>query len=162
MTVGASAITTFHPPAEPERFDAWIVEYIAVARQASGYVDARQSVQGDRRFVWAVEVSFDSDELLDSWLDSAPRQTVLAAGAEQGFFRSSSDLILAEGELPPANAAVFLHSVAPGKDAEFIAAQRDLTLVSSAFPGYEGTALFPADPRGQWMSVLRFRTAGQL
>ncbi|MDT5140459.1 MAG: uncharacterized protein QOD58_4721 [Mycobacterium sp.] len=162
MTVGATAITTFHTPSEPERFDGWIAEYIAVARQASGYVDARQSVQSDRQFVWAVEISFDSTDLLDTWLDSAQRQTVLAAGAEQGFWRSTSDLILAEGELPPANAGVFLHSVAPGKDAEFVAAQSDLTLVSSAFPGYEGTALFPADPSGQWMSLLRFRTARQL
>jgi antibiotic biosynthesis monooxygenase (ABM) superfamily enzyme len=162
MTVGATAITTFHPPSEPERFGSWVAEYIAVARQASGYVSARQSVQSDRQFVWAVEISFDSAELLDTWLDSTQRQTVLAAGAEQGFWRSAADLILAEGELPPANAGVFLHSVAPGKDVEFVAAQRDLTMVSSAFPGYEGTALFPADPSGQWMSVLRFRTAGQL
>jgi antibiotic biosynthesis monooxygenase (ABM) superfamily enzyme len=162
MTVGATAITTFHPPSEPERFSGWVDEYLAVARRASGYVNARQSVQSDLQFVWAVEISFDSAESLDTWLDSAQRQEVLAAGAEQGFWRSTSDLILAEGEQPPANAGVFLHSVAPGKDAEFVAAQRDLTLVSSAFPGYEGTALFPADPSGQWMSVLRFRSAGQL
>jgi antibiotic biosynthesis monooxygenase (ABM) superfamily enzyme len=162
MTVGATAITTFHRPSEPERFDDWVAEYIAVARQGAGYVNARQSVHSESQFVWAVEITFAGAELLDRWLDSAQRQTVLAAGAEQGFWRSTSDLILAEGELPPANAGVFLHSVAPGKDAEFIAAQRDLTLVSSGFSGYEGTALFPADPAGQWMSVLRFRTAGQL
>jgi uncharacterized protein len=162
MTVGATAITTFHPPSEPERFGGWVDEYLAVARQASGYVNARQSVQSGLQFVWAVAISFDSAESLDTWLDSAQRKEVLAAGADQGFWRSTSDLILAEGELPPANAGVFLHSVAPGKDAEFVAAQRDLTLVSSAFPGYEGTALFPADPSGQWMSVLWFRTAGQL
>jgi uncharacterized protein len=52
--------------------------------------------------------------------------------------------------------------VAPGKGAEFVAAQRDLTRSSSVFPGYEGTALFPADSSGQWMSVLRFGTTPQL
>src|SRR5581483_11145204 len=55
-----------------------------------------------------------------------------------------------------------LHSVTPGKETEFVSAQSDLTAVTSGFPGYEGTAVFPADASGQWMSVLRFRTAGQL
>ena len=119
-------------------------------------------MHGGDQLDWAVEVSFDNSGLLDAWLDSAQRRAVLAEGAAQGFGRSASDLILAPGELPPANAGVFLHRVAAGKDAEFVGAQRDLMMVSSTFAGYEGTALFPADRSGQWMSVLRFRTAGQL
>lgn len=162
MTVGAAAITIFHPPGNPDRFGGWLEGYLAAARQAPGYLNARQSVHGGDQLDWAVEVSFDDSESLDAWLDSAPRRTILADGVAQGFGRSASDLVLAPGELPPANAGVFLHPVASGKDAEFIGAQRDLTMVSSTFPGYEGTALFPADHSGQWMSVLRFRTAEQL
>jgi uncharacterized protein len=166
MTVGATAITIFHPPSEPQRFAQWVAEYLASARHASGYVAARESVQSDgrpdRALDWATAVSFDSAERLDAWFDSAERQHVLAEGESQGFWRCASDLILADGELPPSNAGVFLHSVAAGKEAEFVAAQRDLTLSSSAFPGYEGTALLTADTSGQWMSVLRFRTARHL
>jgi antibiotic biosynthesis monooxygenase (ABM) superfamily enzyme len=161
MTV-TSAITIYHRPPDPEGFCRWSTEYIAAARQASGYVDARQSVDSGGELDWAVEVSFEREELLHAWLDSPQRQAVLAKGEAAGFWRSASDLILADCEPPPASAGVFLHSVAPGKDVEFIAAQRDLTSVSSSFPGYVGTALFPADSSGQWMSVLRFRTAGQL
>lgn len=161
MTVGATAITIFHAPADPERFGRWVADYVATARAAAGFVQARQSVP-DGPLDWAVEISFDGAERLDVWLDGAERRGVLADGAAQGFGRSASDLILADGELPPANAGVFLHRVAPGKDSEFVAAQSDLTQRSSGFAGYEGTALFSADKAGQWMSVVRFRTGGQL
>jgi uncharacterized protein len=162
MTVGATAITIFHPPSEPQRFARWVAGYLASARHSAGYVTARESVQSDGRLDWAVAVSFDSCAQLDAWCDSAERQYLLGEGTSQGFWRCAPDLILADGEPPPADAAVFLHSVAPGKETQFVAAQSDLTLTSSAFPGYEGTALLPADTSGQWMSVLRFRTARQL
>ncbi len=162
MTVGATAITIFHPPADPDRFGGWIEGYLALARQTPGYVTARQSVGGGGQLDWAIELSFDDSELLDAWLDSQQRRAILAEGAAQGFGPSACDLVLVPGELPPANTGVFLHSVAPGNDVEFVGAQRDLTTISSTFAGYEGTALFPADRSGQWMSVLRFRTAGHL
>jgi len=162
MTVGAAAISIFHPPRDPDRFGGWLEEYLAVARQAPGYAAARQSVPAGEQLDWAVEVSFDDAETLDTWLDSAQRRAVLAEGAAQGFGRCASDTILTAGDLPPGNVGVFLHPVAPGKDAEFVVAQRDLALVTATFPGYEGTALFPADRSGQWMSVLRFRTAARL
>jgi antibiotic biosynthesis monooxygenase (ABM) superfamily enzyme len=162
MTVGASAITIFHSPSDPERFGHWVAGLLAAASNTRGYVSARRSVQRDGHLDWAVEVSFESTDLLDAWLDSDGRQDVLGEGEARGFWRCASDLILARGDLPPGNAGVFLHSVAPGKEAEFVAAQGNLTSSSSVFPGYEGTALFPADSSGQWMSVLRFRTAQQL
>jgi uncharacterized protein len=162
MTVGATAITIFHPPAEPERFSRWVAGYLATARHSDGYVSARQSVQGSRQLDWAVEVCFDSADLLDAWLDCAERHAVLSEGEASGYWRRAADLVLAHGELPPATTAVFLHSVAPGKEADFVAAQSELTLRSSVFPGYDGTALFPADSVGQWMSLLRFRTSHQL
>lgn len=162
MTVGASAITIYHRRSDPERFGRWVTECIAAARQAPGYVRARQSVPGDGPLDWAVEMCFASAESLHAWLDSPERQTLLRDGEALGFWRSASDLVLVENEFPPVDTGIFLHSVAPGKDAEFIAAQDKLTRITSKFPGHEGTALFSADPDGQWMTVLRFRTAGQL
>lgn len=162
MTVGASAITIFHPPADPAGFDRWAAEYIASARTKPGFVGARESVLGSRQLDSAVEVTFKYQEQLNAWLDSSERVAVLRDGQGQGHWRCASELILADGDLPPANAGVFLHSVAPGKEAEFVSAQSEVTLASSEFPGYEGTILFPADSSGQWMSVLRFRTADQL
>src|ERR1700744_3054273 len=159
---GATAITVFHPPSDPERFGRWVKTYLASARHSSGYVGERESVQANRGLDWAIEVSFDSAETLDAWLDGAQRKDLLADGGHQGFWRRASDLILIHGESPPDNVAVFLHSVAPGKEAEFVAAQGDLTANGESFAGYDGTALFPADSSGEWMSVLRFRTGRQL
>jgi len=79
MTVGATAITIFHPPADPEGFGRWVAGYLASARHTSGYVSARKSVQGGRQLDWAVEVSFEGAERLDAWLDSAERQRALFA-----------------------------------------------------------------------------------
>ena len=109
-----------------------------------------------------MEVAFRDADLLDAWLDSAERQAVLRDGEAQGCWRCASDLVLTRGESPAANVGVFLHSVTPGKEPGFIAAQSELTRSSSAFPGYEGTAVFPADSSGQWTSVLRFRSPDQL
>lgn len=139
-----------------------MASYLASARHSPGHVGARESVQGNRPLDWGVEVAFSNSELLDDWLDSAERRAVLREGESQGWWRCSSDLILTRGEAPAANVGIFLHSVTPGKEAEFIDAQTELTRSSSAFPGYEGTAVFPADSAGQWTSVLRFRSADQL
>src|SRR5262249_25027031 len=117
MTVGATAITIFHPPSDPEQFGHWVAAYLAAASNIRGYVGARRSVQRDGDLDWALEVSFENADLLDAWLDSGDRQGVLREGEARGFWRRASDLIIARGELPPANAGVFLHSVAPGKEA---------------------------------------------
>src|ERR1700733_5577357 len=158
---GACAITLFHPPSDAGRFGHWVASYLATARHSPGHEGARESVQGDR-LDWGVEVAFGNSDLLDAWLDSAERRAVLREGEAQGWWRCSSDLIVTRGEAPAANVGIFLHSVTPGKEAEFIAAQSELTRSSSAFPGYEGTAVFPADSAGQWTSGLRFRSADQL
>jgi uncharacterized protein len=163
MTAGASAITLFHPPADPARFDQWVVSYLASARHSPGHVSARESVQGSRPLDWAVEVAFRDSDSLDTWLDCAERQALLRDGEKQGWWRCASDLVLTRGESPAGNVGIFLHSVAPGKEAEFVATQSELTRSISGFPGYEGTAVFPASSVGQqWMSVLRFRRADQL
>ena len=163
MTAGASAITLFHPPADPARFGQWVVSYLASASHSPGHVGARESVQGNRPLDWAVEIAFRDSEALDAWLDSPAREAVLREGETQGWWRCASELILTRGEPAAANVGVFLHSVVPGKEAEFIDMQSELTRSISTFPGYEGTAVFPADSRGQqWMSVLRFRRAEQL
>jgi uncharacterized protein len=162
MTVGATAITIFHPPAEPHRFATLVGRLLTCARSAPGYVGGRESVTGTGQLDWAVEVTFDSAERLDEWLDGPARREALRDGEAEGFWRQTTDLVLAGRELPPAGIGLFLHSVAHGKEAEFVTAQTDLTVNTAGFPGYEGTAVFPADASGQWMSVLRFRTGHQL
>jgi hypothetical protein len=58
MTVGASAITIFHPPSDPERFGHRVAGLLAAASNTRGYVSARRSVQRDGH--WTVEVPLNA------------------------------------------------------------------------------------------------------
>jgi antibiotic biosynthesis monooxygenase (ABM) superfamily enzyme len=105
------------------------------------------SVHADERLDYALAATFRTERQLNDWLDGQAKAAVMAEGATLGFHRSS-DLVVIEGELTPPGIAVFRHGVAAGRDADFVAAQGDLTRVSSGFPGYEGTSSSRRASRG--------------
>lgn len=159
---GATAITVFHPPADPAGFEGWLTEVIAAAREAEGFESAAVSVRDDSRLDSAVAVRFGTEHLLHQWLDSSACKSALQRGEELGLYRRTSDLVFVAGGQPPAGVAVFLHDVAPGKEDSFVKAQVALTAKTAAFSGSEGTVTFTPDLNGEWVSVVRFRTADQL
>ncbi|MFC7448534.1 antibiotic biosynthesis monooxygenase [Rhodococcus daqingensis] len=157
----ATAVTVFHRTPDGAAFRSWADGVGAAAGGVDGFVDARAAAYEEPELDWAVSVTFDSEERLHRWLDSAARARLIAEGETRGFRRASSDLILLEGGLPPGT-AVFEHSVAPGREGAFEAAQVRLSALIATFSGFEGTTVLrPAGP-GVWMSVLRFRTDRQL
>ncbi len=156
-----TAITVFHPVPDPQGFDDWLAQLRASARAADGCVSTAASVHDDPHLDWALAVTFSTEELLHQWLDSAERLTVLKTGESQGYWCRSTDLVLADGP-PPAGVSAFRHSVAAGRAADFMATQVQLSAASAGFPGCEGTALFPPGTGAEWLSLVRFRTAGQL
>ncbi|MBJ8348933.1 antibiotic biosynthesis monooxygenase [Antrihabitans sp. YC2-6] len=157
----AHAYTVFHPTHDSESFDSWLHEVAASAETEPGFVESHVSVHDGRRLEWAVSAVFSSEQQLHDWLDGV-RADLLEDGTTRGFYRKSSDVIVVVGANPPAGVSVFQHSVAAGKEKEFIAAQVVLIEKTAVFPGYEGTIVFPAHGNGEWLSVLRFRTAQQL
>jgi antibiotic biosynthesis monooxygenase (ABM) superfamily enzyme len=159
---GAAAITVFHPGVDPQAFDAWARGLLASAASAAGHTDSRISVHDETGLDWAVEVTFDTAAQLDEWLDSPQRRRLLADGEKLGFSCSSGDLVLAENGIPPEGVALFVHNVAPGKEGDFVARQAVIAADTDAFPGNQGTIVFPSDPSTDWTSVVRFRTAHQL
>jgi uncharacterized protein len=159
---GTAAITVFHPGVDPQPFDAWAQGLLASAASVAGYTDSRISVHDQAGLDWAVEVTFDTAAQLDEWLDSPQRRRLLADGDKLGYCCSSGDLVLAENGMPPEGVAVFIHSVAPGKEGDFVARQVVIAADTQAFPGSQGTIVFPSDSSADWTSVVRFRTAQQL
>ncbi|WP_118915148.1 hypothetical protein [Mycobacterium shigaense] len=155
-----AAITIFYPPSDPDGFGQWVIKYLASARRSAGHLSARESIRPTAQWDWAVEVSFTNANFLEGRLDSAQRKSILSEGEADGRWRRSADLVLHRDQPPPAG--VRWHRVPPGEEAEFIAAQSNLTRTGSALRGYEGAALFPADSSGRWLSVLRFHTPDQL
>src|SRR6202165_5804311 len=162
MTAAATAITVFHRVPDTPRFDTWLPGLVASARKAEGFVASRVSVHQDPRLDLAVEVTFRTEDLLHTWLDGPARNAVLRAGESRGYFTASSDLVIVGGGVPPVGVGVFLHSVAVGKEADFEAAQARIAEATAAFPGCEGTVLFPPDLAGEWTSLIRFRRGHQL
>jgi uncharacterized protein len=154
----ATAITVLHRPVHPKGFDEWVLALRSVARTAPGFVESLVSVHADERLDYALAATFRTERELNDWLDGPARAAVLGDGATRGFQRASSDLVIVEGELTPPGIAVFRHGVAAGRDVDFVSAQGDLTEVSSGFPGYEGTVVFPAGVSREWTSLIRFRT----
>src|SRR5271155_2026758 len=86
MTVGASAITIFHPPSDPELFGRWVAGYFASAGLSPGYVTARESVQGSTQLDWTLEVCHSQD-FFDGWLDSPGRRAAPCEAQAQGHRR---------------------------------------------------------------------------
>lgn len=162
MAAPVTAVTVFHPAADADGFAAWLAELIASARAAAGFCAAAPGVHDARRFDWALAVTFDTEDRLHAWLDSADRAAVVAAGEGHGYWSSTTDLVITEGQAPPPGVSAFRHSVAAGKQDDFVAIQVELTEASAAFPGFQGTALFPPQAGGDWLSVVRFRTQRQL
>jgi uncharacterized protein len=156
-TAAASAVSVFRPAPNAEGFDAFVPDLLASAEKADGFVAARVSVHNDVRLDGAVEVTFRTENLLHAWLDSPARKELLRDGESRGYWQRSSDLVFVDGGQPPVGVGVVMHSVAPGKEHEFLAAQVRIAEATAAFPGSEGTIVFPPDSSGEWMSVIRFR-----
>ncbi|MET0455932.1 MAG: antibiotic biosynthesis monooxygenase [Mycobacterium sp.] len=157
-----TAVTIFHPVTDVDGFDGWLSELTASARGADGFTSSAVSIH-DAEFDWALAVTFDGDDSLHAWLDSAQRRAVLKDGQSRGFWSRSGDLILGEDIEAPPGVSAFLHSVADGKESDFRVVQDRLIGASSKFPGYEGTVLLPPSTTGgDWLSMLRFRTPEQL
>lgn len=158
----AIAVTVLHGPVHPDELAAWIGEVRAEAATRTGFVDCVGSLRDEGDLQHAVATSFATEDQLHDWLDDPARRALADAGAARGIRRAASDLLLVDGQSTPPGVAAFRHSVAPGRDAEFVAAQSELVTISAGFPGYEGTAVFPVDRSGERLSVIRFRTDRQL
>lgn len=154
-----TAVTIFHPVQDVEAFDAWLSELQASAK---GALSTSVSVRDEPGLDWALAVTFASENLVHEWLDGADRRSVMEAGRTRGFYCRTTDLIITEGGDAQVGVSAFRHSLAAGKQADFLAVQSRLVAASSRFPGYEGTILLPDDTGDGWLTILRYRTNAQL
>ena len=163
MSGSATAVSIFHREGDPEAFQSWATQTAQAAGTAPGFVESQLSLGGVETagletLDWAMGVTFSNEDDLHRWLDSQRQAELTDQARALGLRRLSVDLILADGTLPN-GIAIFLHTVKPGQEHEFIAAEVELVAVSAKFSGFEGTAVLgPGHPGGQWLSILRFRT----
>lgn len=159
----ATGVSIYHPGADHGGFDAWSAELARSASAAPGFLGSREAVDESDVLDPATAMIFADETHLHRWLDSPDRARVLADGGRRGVLRRSPDLVLTDGSDLPTGVVVFRHTVADGREQEFVRTEADLFRLSGTFPGYEGaTLLRPARPGDQWLSILRFRTDHQL
>ena len=157
----ATVVTIFHRTEDSRDFTAVAAE---LRDTATGAIDLRVSLLDSPHLDWGIAASFPNPERLHAWLDSPERKRVLADAAERGILCAASDLVITADSVP-AGIGVFRHSVARGREADFVAAEARLAEASAGFSGFEGCCAFLAAPGGadrESMSVLRFRTEPQL
>ncbi|TRW77275.1 antibiotic biosynthesis monooxygenase [Mycolicibacterium sp. 018/SC-01/001] len=157
-----TAVTVFHRPGDPAGFDGWAQHLLASAGSSPGHTWGRVSVHDDPMLDSAVAVTFSDEEMLHAWLDSPVRAQILADGQARGYWQAAVDVVVPAGGPASPGVGAFRHTVADGKAADFTAMQIRLARAACGLPGYEGTTVLPADRNGEWMSIVRFRTGGQL
>jgi antibiotic biosynthesis monooxygenase (ABM) superfamily enzyme len=160
--ITATVVSVFHPAAAPAEFDSWAQQLVASASAAQGFRSGAVSLHTNPHLDWAVSVTFDDVNRLDRWLDSDARAAVLRTGAEHGHYLRTTDLVMVDGQPGPTGVDAFRHTVSPGREDDFAAAQKLLNEASARHPGFQGAALFGPNDDHEWLSLVRYRTAEQL
>lgn len=152
----ATVLVPFHDVPDAQ-FESWFEELAARIQSAPGHLQTLSAEHAQR----AVALTFDTEESLHRWLDSAEWAATLKMAAENDIRREFSDLVIVEGQVPPTGVALFRHKVDQENVAGFIDAQRTLMDLNAAAPGYEFAVLFGprelADGSDEWSAVLKFR-----
>jgi len=143
LTDNATAVSCFHRTGNRPGFIEWALQVEAAARTFPGFVQSQLAAPEPAIFDWSMAVSFRTEAELHDWLDSDRRATLLTAGASRGFVRTSTDVVLCDGALPPTGLGAFRHTVAPGMTVDFVALQAKLVELSSHFSGFEGGTVLP-------------------
>lgn len=155
----ATAVVQLHAVPD-DRLRAWADRVTDAAATLPGFRSVRLAVTGGGLRP-AIAATFDTAAQVIAWLDS----DVLDARNAEGVRRAASDVVIADGHRLPPGTAIYRHDVIDGRAGEFVGAQRDLVASTARFPGHTGTVLLaPAAGAGGdgWMSVVGFRTDGQL
>lgn len=145
-------------------FLPWQEEMNAKCREFPGFeaceiIPPMPGVQDD----FVIVFRFDSFAHLDGWLRSDVRRQYLAEG-ERFFATEASQQVVPSGQPPRSVGMVISTRVRPGKEAEYLAWQREIDAAAARFPGHQGSEVFPPIPGRQeeWVTVVRFDSPGHL
>jgi len=116
----ATVVTIFHATNDSSAFVDWVDDLRASAPNAT---ELQVSVLGEPNLDWGVAARFPDEQALHHWLDSPARQRVLEDGRQRGILCATADLLISDDGGVPQGVGVFRHTVVPGREAEFVAAE---------------------------------------
>ncbi len=132
---------TPRPGCEPE-FEAWLRRLVAAAREQPGHVRADIQPPNDvHPGEWVILYQFSTAELLDDWLTSDVRRSIIAEGDHlvDGPHREQ---IVALAQAPEPVTAVASFRVKPGNEHRYRELHTRLVERLGAFPGFLRSELF--------------------
>ncbi|NNF56038.1 MAG: hypothetical protein HKN03_16550 [Acidimicrobiales bacterium] len=153
------------PRAGQEReFKRWLDRITATAAAMPGHLGSDLQAPGpEHPDEWTIVYQFESQSLLDDWIDSPVRAALLAEGAEltEGESRVQH-LAMGVGENPVTAVASF--EVKQGRWAEFEEGYDRILQSISRFDGFLSAQLFPPvdDVQDETVIVFSFRSRDQL
>jgi antibiotic biosynthesis monooxygenase (ABM) superfamily enzyme len=107
---------------------------------------------------WVVIYRFENNETLNTWLESPERKKVIL-DAHDIFTSSPSEYSLRDGSKSSDHemTIVTTHTIVPGKEEEYKAANKTLNDAAARFPGFAGCEIFePTSENPQSTVLIRF------
>lgn len=151
-------------PGRERDFERWVEQLLAAAARAPGYLAAHHeppdSTHPDE---WVVVYRFADTELLDRWLDSDTRRSLMDTGAEL-IDGAAREQVLAMAEGSDQVTAVASVRVVPGHEDDYRRLLDELFEHMSHFEGFRRSELFMPVPgvQDEHVAVFSFDTRAHL
>jgi len=150
--------------ARPERrreFAAWLQRLVDQASRAPGHVGAEiQRPSPDDPDEWVVVYRFETAELLERWIDSPERHSLLDEGAGLAIGPAREQVVVLERDLDPVTAIVSVR-VDPSHREEYLELYHEIDDAMSRAPGFVRTEMFEPVPGLQDDTVVVFTFDGR-
>lgn len=147
---------------QDEAFEAWLRDLLMLAVAAPGFAGVskagQESSAGATR--WKITCRFESGSDRDNWMHSAALAT---AHAEAAALFASPPQAASDADSGASRMMVVTSHVAPGREADWRAAQARLNAAVVGLPGFDGLDILkPSDDSHNWTTVLTFRSERDL
>lgn len=145
-----------------DAFRTWLRDLLMLAVAAPGFVGVSRSEQGSPSGAtsWKITYRFESASDRENWMRSS---TLAKAHAEAGTLFALPPQAISDTDDGTARMMVVTSHVAPGREADWRAAQARLNAAVVGFPGFDGLDIFkPSDDGHDWTTVLTFRSERDL
>lgn len=159
-------IVTYEVRAGSEaHFNDWQAEMNAACSTFPGFLGFQDippsGGDGDRQ--WSLIYRFATAKALDAWLTSPVRAQLVASSLPYLVSEPAEHTIVGGSTQGTGATLLASHSVVPGKEDEYRAANDRLNATAAGFPGFAGVQDFPpAKPGGEWTTLVRFRDQASL
>lgn len=152
-------------PGMEEEYESWQEDLNAAAAYYPGFLGAEVAPPTSLQPEWVVVYRFDSVAHLQTWINSATRQTYLDVGAKY-FDGPGTQQVVSSGTqtVDPLVTVVVTHRVHPNQVDDFLEWQRQMVEEESKFEGFRGTELFrPIEGlQEEWTTLYRYDNAEHL